>query len=98
MEMCAGALIPRRTLSRPIRSTWISISFPMISFSSFFRVTTSIETLFGFHPGGNSTFTGFRMTWAHHSGKPDIGQALYKRLPNGEARISENDLFSDHIV
>src|SRR5881396_2343586 len=45
MEMCAGALIPSRTLSRPIRRTWISISFPMMSFSSFFRVTTSIEIL-----------------------------------------------------
>src|SRR6516225_4481583 len=43
MEMCAGALIPRRTLSLPMRSTWISISFPIISFSSFLRVTTSIN-------------------------------------------------------
>src|SRR6266705_5581204 len=63
MEMCAGALIPRRTLSRPIRSTWISISFPMMSFSSFFRVTTSIEILW--LPsilGESDSYTGFRMT------------------------------------
>src|SRR5215510_10336835 len=41
--MCEGALIPSRTLSRPILRTCISISLPIISFSSFFRVTTSIK-------------------------------------------------------